>query len=197
MDFLEGALLGPLWSDTDYADRPHQLLATAYILLVYALLAYLLILPQKPFFVLSVAPFFWFGFLLLFMILSTFFSRKYYEQGLFGRLGILGFQVLKYSLATGFLLSLFRPLYQLQLGDLKELGLQFLNENVGDFINQVSIRFRIGGLLVVGFLLALIGFFLLIFLLALLVCLPVYYLKLVRLLQTSIDKLLMRGKTIY
>lgn len=195
MDFLEGALLGPYWSDTDYEDQPHKLLAFAYILLVYACVIHLFRHRSMAFLFQGLAPFYWLVGTLLAVVCSSFLASRYYRYSLTGRFAILGFLGLRQILATGFLISCFQPLYSLRPDELKPALLTFLDRTAGDFVSAMAERFRLMGLIFSGVILGILGFLLLLGFLFLLLFLPVILLRLLRLLQNGVDQLLLNSKT--
>lgn len=195
MDFLEGALLGPLWSDTDYEDKTHHLMGFVYIVIVYGWVLFLFRQHQTPLLFRGMTGLIWLAGTVLLTVASSFLASRYYRVGLASRLGILAVITLKYGVGTGFLVSLFRPFYGLDRAALKDGLLHFLDSTVGDFVFQASARFRIPGLIASGALVSILGLVLLVLLVSLLIALPIFYLRLIRQGQAAMDKLLLRMKT--
>ncbi len=197
MDFLEGALLGPLWSDTDYQNQKHRLSATIYVGIVYSVLLYLLTQPKIPFYLKGMSSFFWLGVTIFFMIISTFICSKYYKLKLWGRFNILFLLFVKYALATVFLISLFSPLYELNVSELKGQFLELLNTTAGNFVSVSAEKFHVMGLILSGSLTAFLGFLAGIIFVIILFYLPIWYLKLVRFFQNKMDYLMQRKDSVF
>lgn len=194
MDFLEGALLGPLWSDTDYEDKSHRLLGLAYIVIVYAIVLYLFKLSGIPFLFAGIGPFIWLVLTLFLMVISSFLAMRYYNWGLSRRFGVLGILFLKYCSATAFLISCFRPFYALDFAAFKDLTLDFLNNTAGDFISNAAENFRVMGLVMSSLLVAALGFLAFVAFVILVLLIPILFLQLVRTVQNVWDRILLRSK---
>ncbi len=194
MDFLEGALLGPLWSDTDYADKPHRFPAIIYIAVFYGILLKLLRQNSVPLIFKGLAPLIWLMLTLLFMVVSTFLASKYYRLKLPGRFTILFTIGVKYVFGTGFFISLFRPLYQMDLTGFKDWVIGIMNSTVGEFISNAAAKFRIMGLVISGIFSAAMGMIIFVLVITILLILPVIFLRLIRYGQNLLDTILMHSK---
>lgn len=192
MDFLEGALLGPLWSDTDYEDRSHVLLGVGYIVFVYACVFWLLRRAKSPFLFTGYTSLVWLALTVFLLVTSSYLASRYYRTGLVGRFAILGGMFCKYLVATGFLVSCFRPVYALRLSVLKDSLLHFLDGTVGDFVFQASERFRITGLILSGLLAGILLLVAFLALLVILIWIPILFLRVLRWIQSRVDEGLLR-----
>lgn len=194
MDFLEGALLGPLWSDTDYEDKSHRFLAFVYVVIIYSAVFYLFRQAHTPLFFEGMVVLLWLALTVLMMVISSFLASRYYHCGLGGRIGILAIISTKYIAATCFLVSCFRPFYSMDMPAVKDWLLNFLNNTAGDFVSQAAERFRIMGLILSAVLVGALAFVAVIAFLVLLVLIPVLFLHLIRFLQNSLDSLLLHSR---
>ena len=85
LDYLEGLLLGKLWSDTDYENRRHFGLFVLYGLFVDAIVLYIYILNKGLFGFGSIGPIHIAVFVLLFLA-NPFICFRYYRMPLWGKL---------------------------------------------------------------------------------------------------------------
>ncbi|NJP40732.1 hypothetical protein HCH52_06665 [Oscillospiraceae bacterium HV4-5-C5C] len=97
MDYLEGSLLGPFWSDTDYETRSHHGRAILISLLFWLVLAAAVWRYNTAGVSLWLTvPRFWLQFLILLTVLSPLVSMFYYRLPFFLRLSVIVFQIIKY-----------------------------------------------------------------------------------------------------
>jgi len=130
MDFLEGFLMGPIWSDTEYETRRHTGFYWLIGWLAIAAFAWLVIFPAKRPGFLNMP-----GFLpvLLFFLLSLgspFACRYYYRLNIMLKLGILLLQIVKFGFAFVALFQFWLPRIQLDLATLPATLLDYVNKTV-------------------------------------------------------------------
>jgi hypothetical protein len=167
MDFLEGFLLGPVWSDTEYETRRHTGFYWFAGWLTLFVFAYLVISPDA-------VPS-WFGMprylpVLLFSIFtlaSPFACRYYYQLNILLKIGILIFQFLKFGFAFLAFFQFWLPKFSLDMEALPQAILDYINQtiakatdyfaNIGQGVGML-VGIASGGILIVltfaGYLLA-------------------------------------------
>ena len=190
MDYLEGALLGRIWSDTDYENRRHTgawLWFSFAFWLVSAVLVWRINRQgQLPW---ARPASFWAILTLVLIVVGPFLSAIYYRLPVLGRLPILGLHMLKYLAALFVPWTLFVPLLRVPKDDLFGETLQFLDETAGTFIERNTELNEVFGLIFSGLALILLGILAVLGLLLLMTLLPILYLKLVTALQAIADRL--------
>ncbi len=165
MDFLEGALLGPLWCDSDYENKYHRM-ATIVLSLMFWTGAVALVVIANRGRVSSplMSPFFWLIVYIVLVLISPILSFIYYDKGLFVRFFTLGVQALKYTSGFVSLILAFVPRLILQPGaDLRQALMQSLNKTADTFLEQSPLTGSSGGLLtiiVLGVILSVLVLFL-------------------------------------
>ncbi len=186
---MEGFLLGPIWSDTEYETRRHSGFYWLIGWLACAAFAVLIIFPEK-------APA-WIELprylpILLFSLLaltSPIVNRYYYRLNILLKLVILAIQILKYALAFLALFQYLLPMVDLDISSLPQTALEYVNQTVAkatDYFSSLGeglgmlVGIATGGVLVV---LTLAGGLLAASLL------PVVYLLILKLIQRGIDLL--------
>lgn len=132
MDYLEGLLLGRLWSDTDFENRRHVSLFLLYGIFVDLLVVYNYLtggfsnlitgsfLPKVIVFV-----------VLFFMCPALCFS--YYRMPLWGKIPVLCAQLTKYGALTLLITAWARPKLSVSFGDLKDFLIDYLNKTLERF----------------------------------------------------------------
>lgn len=188
MDFLEGALLGPLWTDTDYEDRPHRGLRLLLSVLFWLGLSVIMFLIN--FRALSLNLLFgfpWFPLFLVLVFVSPFLAMVYYQMPVIIRFPILALQAAKH---LGFFLAvykLFLPYLRLNVNEIVAGLMSFSDNTIGRFIEFYTERYETAGMLIGTAILAILGIlFFLIFLLVF-VYLPQLLLLLLRQIQMIWD----------
>ena len=130
MDFLEGFLLGPIWSDTEYETRRHT---GFYWLIGWVALAVYIYLQLTPTFLLSwlTLPL-WAPVLivLVLMLISPFACRYYYRLNIVIKVIILAVQLFKLLMAFLAFYQRVLPLYKLNLDTLPQQLLDYVNQTV-------------------------------------------------------------------
>ena len=192
MDFLEGFLLGPIWSDTEYETRRH----TGFYWLIGWLACFLYIwlqLPPGP-----LQP--WrelarwatvavFAFLL---IASPFACRYYYRLNFLIKPIVLGLQLVKLAAAFLALFQYVLPLYTIQVDLLPEQLLEYVNQTIAHATETFAAMGQAVGMMV-GIIaggLQVVLTFVGILLAATLV--PALFLVMLQLLQRGVDYLMHR-----
>lgn len=190
MDFLEGFLMGPSWSDTEYESRRHtgfHFLAGLVIAGIFAWLAVRSVpaFPAVPWPVPALL-------LLLFMLVNPMLCRSYYRRHLIVRFLILLALAIKQLLAVILLFAITLPRVQVDLPTLAAWLMNLANEDIATMTDRFNALNNAAAMilgLVTGSLLLLLRISLLAFLAILA---PVFLLLLVRWLQRVIDWLICR-----
>jgi hypothetical protein len=189
MDFLEGFLLGPVWSDTEYETHRHTGFYWFIGWLGFAAYAYLKIFPEKIPSWMNMPTYLPITFFLVFSVISPFACRYYYRLNIFLKLCIQLFQILKFGFAFLAFFQFLLPVVQIDPADVPTMVLDYINQTVAKTTNYFEklgqgvgmlVGIASGGLLIV-----------LTFAGALLVAtlLPVIYLIALKLYQRGIDLL--------
>lgn len=98
MDFLEGFLMGPVWSDTEYETRRHTGFFWFIGWLFLALFAFSIVYPERLPTWLDMPAFLpYVGFFIL-ALATPIGCRYYYQLNIAAKLGILALLVVKFSL---------------------------------------------------------------------------------------------------
>lgn len=190
MDYLEGALLGRIWSDTDYENRRHTGVWLWSSFVFWLLTAALVLRMNRE----RTLPWpgdasFWYTLTLLLIAGLPVLSRLYYSLPLIVRFPVLALHALKYGTALLAIWSSFVPATRLETENLLPALLQFLDDTAGSFIEHNTEMNQVFGLIVSSLLLVLIGIGFLLGALLVLTCLPILYLKLVTLAQAISDRI--------
>ncbi|MBO4928769.1 MAG: hypothetical protein J5379_11065 [Clostridiales bacterium] len=135
VDYLEGLLLGRLWSDTDFENRRHLSLFLLYGIFVDVLVIYNYLtggmnnlitgsfLPKVIIFV-----------VLFFFCPALCFS--YYRMPLWGKIPVLAAQLVKYGALTLLITAWARPKLSVSFGDLKDFFISYLNKTLERFTEK-------------------------------------------------------------
>ncbi|MDD2375501.1 MAG: hypothetical protein PWP10_3154 [Clostridiales bacterium] len=130
MDFLEGFLLGPLWSDTEYETQRH----IGFHLFLGALISggflWLLIFPDKLAFWLSLPGALYVVFFLLFLFATPFTARMYYQFNLPLKILVLLVQICKLIAVFLFTYKIMLPKYELNMAELPQLAMDEINLSI-------------------------------------------------------------------
>ena len=130
MDYLEGFLIGPVWSDTEYQTRRHTMVHIVLASLVAALYVALLVMPSlRPIVLIVPVRISAVAFVLL-MFLTPFLSAFYYRIPAFIRTLMLVFYIAVYAFGIMTLLHLVLPLYQPDVSALSDMALERINERI-------------------------------------------------------------------
>lgn len=191
MDFWEGALIGPFWAQTDYADHRHGGFHF-FVGIVAAIFAISVILFPRLQVLLPFPAWFYFVFTLVLLIALPFLAARYHEMHLTVRLLILLAYGLQYASAWCFPVKLYTNYADTNSTDLLQ-GIAQL----GDILmNRLAEFFSfLGGLaasltgVIVGAILT-TGAFLFIFLF--IIYIPLIYFFIIKRIQRLIDYLAMK-----
>ena len=164
MDYLEGLLLGRLWSDTDYENRKHFCLFIMYGLFVDAIVLYIYILGRDFLRFGSIGPIHIAVFVLLFLA-NPFICFRYYRMPWWGKIFILAVKIFKAYLVVSYTVSLLLPRLSVKVDELPDFLMSYLNQTLekytekfvataGSFSTVVGVL--AGGVHVVGIVLLLI-----------------------------------------
>ena len=135
MDYLEGLLLGRLWSDTDYENRRHFGLFIIYGLFVDAIILFLYITNQELFGFGRIGPIHIAIFVLLFLA-NPFICFRYYRMPLWGKCLILLVKIFKSYLISSYTVSLLLPKLSVQVGDLQDFLIAYLNSTLETYTEK-------------------------------------------------------------
>lgn len=188
MDYLEGSLLGPFWSDTDYETRSHHGRAILISLSFWLVLAWAvwqfntdgvslwLTIPQ-----------FWLQLLILLTILSPLVSMFYYRLPFILRLTVIVFQVIKYlcllMMAWSWIVPHMAFSSQLTLSYL----VNWLNNTVGAFVERNTEVNQVFGLVFSAAWVFVVSVLLFAAVIAVIIFAPILYVKLYSALQRLWD----------
>ena len=126
LDYLEGLLLGRLWSDTDFENRKHFGLFVIYGLLVDAIVLYLYISGKGLLNFGVIGPIHIAVFTLLFLA-NPFISFRYYRMPWWGKILVLAVKIYKSYLIVSYTVSLLLPRLSVQVDDLMDFLMTYLN----------------------------------------------------------------------
>lgn len=159
MDFLEGFLLGPVWSDTEYETRRHIGLFWLIGWLNFAVFLLFAIFPDKtpslfknPLFV-PILLFF------ILTVLSPLVCRLYYKLNIFLKFGILIVSAAKFCLGFVALIEYANSLIVIDLATAPQMLMDYINKSIagtseyfsslGEGAVSMIIGLIAGGLLIV------------------------------------------------
>jgi hypothetical protein len=189
MDFLEGFLLGPIWSDTEYETRRHTGFYWFIGWLIFFGFTYLVVKPAAVPGWMGMPHYLPILFFFLFALLSPLACRYYYQLNILLRLGIIVFQLMKFGFAFLAFFQFLLPKFNLDLTALPQTGLDYINKTIA---NSTAYFENLGQ--GVGMLVGIVGGGLLIVLtfagyLLVATLVPVLYLIIIKLIQRGIDLL--------
>lgn len=192
MDFLEGTLLGPLWSDTDYQTRRH----TGFNLLIsltfwlYLFYAFYRINSSGTPFLLADNFLNWTFIGCVLFLASPLLCLIYYRCSLVARFAILSVQFGKYVALYLAFFKWLAPSLEIDFANALTSITVFLNDTVGTAIEYYTERYQTSGLFASTAVLGLIALIVGILLLSMCICLPFLYFKLLRWLQAVVDDIM-------
>jgi hypothetical protein len=158
MDFLEGFLLGPVWSDTEYETRRHTGFYWFIGWLVFAAYAYLVIKPESKPSWLDMPIYLPVLLFCVFTLISPIACRYYYQMNILVKLCILIFQAMKFGFAFVAFFEYLLPMVTLDLATLPQSVLDYINQTIGkatDYFDKLGqgigmlVGIAGGGLLIV------------------------------------------------
>lgn len=127
MDFLEGFLLGPLWSDTEYETQRHVGFHIFLGAIISGIFLWLIIFPDKLNFWLELPTAMYVIFIVLFLLATPFAARVYYQLKLPLKLLILAVQVIKLISVYLVAYKIMLPKYKLNLSELPQTLIEEIN----------------------------------------------------------------------
>ena len=135
MDYLEGLLLGRLWSDTDYENRKHFGLFILYGLFVDAIILYIYVLGRGLLGFGNIGPIHIAVFTLLFLA-NPFICFRYYRMPWWGKIFILAEKIFKSYLIVSYTVSLLLPRLSVQVDDLQDFLISYLNATLEKYTEK-------------------------------------------------------------
>lgn len=141
MDFLEGFLLGPIWSDTEYETRRHTGFYWLIGWVVLSIFSWFVLFPEQTEHWLIISYTVSVVVLIVLLLGSPFISRFYYRMNLIIKVIILIIQTSKFSLA--FVMAMHIGLKRLQVN--REMIPQDLLEYVNQTMANASLYFESWG----------------------------------------------------
>ena len=134
-DYLEGLLLGKLWSDTDFENRKHFGLFVIYGLLVDAIVLYTYISGKGLLGFGIIGPIHIAAFTLLFLA-NPFICFRYYRMPWWGKFLILAVKIFKSYLIISYTISLLLPRLSVQVDDLQDFLMSYLNSTLEKYTEK-------------------------------------------------------------
>ena len=135
LDYLEGLLLGRLWSDTDFENRKHFGLFVIYGLLVDAIILYIYILGKGMLGFGVIGPIHIAVFTLLFLA-NPFICFRYYRMPWWGKISILLVKIFKSYLVISYTVSLLLPKLSVRVDDLQDFLISYLNSTLEKYTEK-------------------------------------------------------------
>lgn len=137
MDYLEGLMLGILWSDTDYENRKHFWLFVIYGLLCNCIVLYTYILGKRLLWCGEVGMPLFAVFIILF-VASPFICFRYYRMPLWGKILVLAEKIFKSYLVLSYTVSLILPKLTVNVGDLQSFIIDYLNKTLEEYTTKYA-----------------------------------------------------------
>jgi hypothetical protein len=137
LDYLEGLLLGRLWSDTDYENRKHFGLFVLYGLFVDAIILYIYILERGLLGFGNITPIHIAVFVLLFLA-NPFICFRYYRMPWWGKIMILLVKIFKSYLIISYTVSLLLPRLNVRVDGLQDYLISYLNSTLEKYTEKFA-----------------------------------------------------------
>lgn len=137
MDYLEGLMLGKLWSDTDYENRKHFWLFVIYGLLCNCIVLYTYILGKRLLGFGNVGMPLFATFIVLF-VASPFINFRYYRMPLWGKILVLAEKIFKSYLVLSYTVGLILPKLTVNVGDLQTVIVDYLNKTLETYTTKYA-----------------------------------------------------------
>ena len=137
MDYLEGLLLGRLWSDTDFENRKHFGLFVIYGILVDAIILYIYILGKGLIGFGIIGPIHIAVFTLLFLA-NPFICFRYYRMPLPGKIIILVEKTFKSYLVASFTVNQIMSRITIQKDGLQDFVINYLNGTLESYTERFA-----------------------------------------------------------
>ncbi len=193
MDYLEGALLGKLWSDTDFENRKHRGVALFLCGVFWVYAFYLIFLVNFTDEKTIMSSFvLWFPLAALLLVASPFICYYYYNVPLVARWFFLLVQTVKFLSSYFFLYSLILPLVRFDKDKLITSVLTYFNDNVGQLFESTTGSQSMGALFFNAVMVAVVVILGIVVLFFVLAIIPILYTKLIQLIQFTIDQAFIR-----
>lgn len=129
MDYFEGLFLGKLWSDTDFENRRHVALFILYGLFVDGLVL-LTYWTGKKLPIVGTWGTLQMVILIILFLACPFICFRYYRMPLWGKILVLIEKFIKHLLIISFSISVFIPYLSVEVGDLQEFFVDYLNKTL-------------------------------------------------------------------
>lgn len=191
MDYLEGALLGSLWSDTDFENTRHRG-AALWLSVVFWLLGGWFVTRANKGSVFYSQPLLWAILLFVLILVSPLLSYIYYDVGVPARLGILLIQTVKYGSVYFLLYSLAVPHLILGEESLFDVFMKRYDDVISGFLENSNILNSMNGLVTAVVILAVAVVLLMAIAILFLAFFPSGMLRLTAFLQHLFDILFLR-----
>ena len=137
LDYLEGLLLGRLWSDTDFENRKHFGLFVLYGLLVDAIILYIYILGKGILGFGVIGPIHIAVFTLLFLA-NPFICFRYYRMPMAGKIIILIEKLFKSYLVMSFTVGQMMRYIKIPKAGLQDYIINYLNSTLESYTEQFA-----------------------------------------------------------
>lgn len=137
MDYLEGLMLGKLWSDTDYENRKHFWLFIIYGLLCNCIVLYTYLLGKRLLGCGDVGMPMFAAFIVLF-VACPFINFRYYRMPLWGKILVLAEKIFKSYLVLSYTVSLMLPKLTVKVGDLQNFIVDYLNKTLEEYTTKYA-----------------------------------------------------------
>lgn len=137
MDYLEGLMLGRLWSDTDYENRKHFWLFIIYGLLCNCIVLYTYLFSMRLLGFGDVSMPLFAAFIVLF-VASPFINFRYYRMPLWGKLLVLAEKIFKSYLVLSYTVSLMLPRLTVNVSDLQPFVIDYLNKTLETYTTKYA-----------------------------------------------------------
>lgn len=192
LDFLEGALLGSTWTDTDFENKKYSTLVALFSTLFWAFFAYLV---YKLNF--SIFPGFlkhrslFLSLLLVLFIVSPVISFIYYKLPVILRPVILACQAVKFSSVILLFYSVVVPFCKIDIRKLMTDGMLFFDHTMGSFVEVYTEQYRVLGMFLSGLFLLVVSLVLGLLIIIFLAKLPTILLKFLCYLQRVYDEFIL------
>lgn len=188
MDYIEGLLLGPAWSDTEYAERQHKAQPFALFCVFYCLI--LLFSGVRTGY--SMKSFISFFLFLVLSLISPFISGVYYRKDLLFRVPILLLQGCKFLFLQLSFIFVVRSLIQKLLNTNLRENLIGVSDVFANLFSSISGRLGLWGIIVATFFMGVLATVLLLLSILLFFSLPNWLWRATRFWQNLVDYCLLK-----
>jgi len=137
LDYFEGLLLGPQWSDTDYANRRHFFSFFFFGVAVCMLALIFIFTGELSFFLIGNLGGKLTALIVLFLA-TPFISFRYYRLPIFGKIPILLLHALKLLLVISVLSAVVLPMIHFDFAEAQVFLIDFVNKTLEDSVQRFS-----------------------------------------------------------